>query len=112
MPDIRKFWKKKNDEEQASKTEKNDRRPTQNLPMEVRKPEPKIKKLDDNKFNRVKNYEKCEFNEMRMCVIHNCIAEKICVKVSRFKKNVGFVKENVIKLKQRSEGSIVSDFSH
>ena len=34
-----------------------------------------------------------------MCVIHKCDAEKLCVKILRYRKNIGFVKESVIRLK-------------
>ena len=47
-----------------------------------------------------------------MCVLHGCIAEKINVKVSRYKKNVGFVRETVAKLRctgSRDGGLVVSD---
>ena len=54
-------------------------------------------KLPVNMFECV--MAECSFDEMRVCRIHGCVAEKIVVKVSKYKKNVGFVKESVTKLK-------------
>ena len=41
------------------------------------------------------------FDNTRMCVVHECVAEKVIVKVSRLKKkrDVGFYRETVTKLK-------------
>ena len=58
----------------------------------------------------------CNFDDDRMCRIHGCEAEKIVVRVSRYKKNVGFVKECVTKLRCRNrtkgmESPIISTVS-
>ena len=58
----------------------------------------------------------CNFDDDRMCRIHGCEAEKIVVRVSRYKKNVGFVKECVTKLRCRDrtkgmESPIISTVS-
>ena len=34
-----------------------------------------------------------------MCGLHDCVAEKIVIKTSRYKKGVGFVNENVSQLR-------------
>ena len=57
---------------------------------------------------------KCEFDESRVCVTHGCEAETITVRISKFKKDIGFYKESVTKLKcsgHRSGGSTVSDIA-
>ena len=54
------------------------------------------------------------FDNARMCVVHECVGEKVIVKVSRFKKDVGFYRETVTKLKcngGRTEGYTVPDIA-
>ena len=55
---------------------------------------------------------KCEFDESRMCMTHGCVAETITIKISKFRKDIGFYKKNVTKLKcsgLRTGGSTASE---
>ena len=59
-----------------------------------------------------KSFISIAHDESRMCVVHGCIAEKVNIKVSKFKKDIGFYKETVTKLRcseHRTGGSTVSD---
>ena len=38
------------------------------------KPGPGIKKLENNKYNPVRKLDNCEFDNMRMCIEHRCVA--------------------------------------
>ena len=99
MQDIRKFWKRKNEEDERSGI--HDNTPGSSITPRNNEitPGPVIRKFENMKYDPVKNVKNCEFDELRMCIVHRCVAEKICVKISKYKKNVGFVKETVIKLK-------------
>ena len=58
---------------------------------------------------------KCVFDESSICVAHGCVAEKVNIRVSKFKKEIGFYKETVIKLKcsrLRTGGSAVSEIEN
>ena len=73
-----------------------------------------IRKLENTRYIAGKKLDKCEFDNMRMCIEHRCVAEKISVKVSKFKKSIGFVKETVIKLRctgSRNCGPVVPENS-
>ena len=114
MEDIRHFWKKKNEEDSRSGRLENERKTSKKLENSENVQVSGIKKLENDRYIDVKKLDKCEFDNMRMCIEHRCVAEKISVKVSRFKKNVGFVKETVTKLKctgSRNCGPVVSENS-
>ena len=72
-------------------------------------------RLDKDKFG-LKDNEECSFEDKRTCVIHNCIADKISVKTSRYKPGVGFVQEYIMKLRcsrgQRGLDSIQNSTGH
>ena len=117
LEDIRRFWRKKDKEEAAFR---NDVTMTRMISEAVT-----MTKSDDaGKFENtsventsvVKNVMnvKCEFDEHRVCKTHGCEAEIMIVKISKFKKDIGFYKESVTKLKcsgLRPRGSTESDIS-
>ena len=114
MEDIRKFWKKKNEEDLRSGMLENEHRPSNKLENNEVTHESGIKKLENTRYIAGKKLDKCEFDNMRMCIEHRCVAEKISVKVSKYKKSIGFVKETVIKLRctgSRNCGPVVPENS-
>ena len=94
ITDIRKFWKN---------IDKGDRDKDKDILLVDNKSVVMINdpgKLKNKPFVRTECAKaECDFDEARVCRIHGCVAEKIVVKVSKYKKNVGFVKESVTKLK-------------
>ena len=103
IPDIRKFWKTmdngNNDIDTSRRQEETTMTTINNKSMKKNVDPGKLYKDVFKKTECAK--AECSFNEARVCRIHGCEAEKIVVKVSRFKKNVGFVKECVTKLRCR-----------
>ena len=65
-----------------------------------------MKTIEDNdikksfvRSNKNDIEEKCVFDTTRMCTVHGCEAVEMHVKVSRYRKDVGFYKETITKLK-------------
>ena len=105
LEDIRKFWKKKDEEDRSGQEDK-----TKKISVSQSKTIP-LSKTMKNIEQTVGNV-KCDFDERRMCVVHECVADEVVVKISKFKKDCGFYKENVIKLRcsgRRAGGSRVSE---
>ena len=105
LEDIRRFWKKKDEEDMIGQEDK-----TRKIPLSESKTISILKTSSDIK--KTESDVKCEFDDKRMCVVHDCVAEEIIVRISRYRKDCGFYKESVKKLKcsgHRVGGSTVSE---
>ena len=99
LPDIRKFWKTIDNGDKDITRQQEDR-------TKVMDNKRNLKKTDDPGKLPVNMFTKnecvtaeCNSDVKRVCRIHGCVAKKIVVNTSRHKKDVGFVKKNVSKLR-------------
>ena len=96
LPDIRNFWKKLDSEKEKKHPGNDISQEDINIRKKKMKEDPG--RLDKDKFT-FRNHNECTFDDKRTCMIHNCVADKISVKTSRYKPGVGFVQENIIQLR-------------
>ena len=113
LPDIQDFWKKLDSEKEVKHPGSDISQEEVNIRRKKKKED--LGRLDKDKFV-FKDNEECTFDDNRTCVIHNCVADKISVKTSRYRPGVGFVQENIMKLRcgggQRGLNTLQNSLGH